>query len=74
MRVKLKPSIFRIKIDGIEKFYPEKTNNINWHNVLSFSFGSLLAISESMPFINNDYNGILQTLHKIQQEFKSEKF
>lgn len=61
------PRTFKIKIDGFPVKNPiPKTN---WHAYISFTTGTLLAISESMPFIDNEYNGVLHMLSKIQQEY-----
>lgn len=55
-----------IKIDG----FPQKSfTPTNWHGFISFSIGCLLLISESMPFIDNQYNGVIHMLSKIQQEY-----
>lgn len=62
-------STFRVKIDG---FPHEEKSKPNWHGIISFGTGCLLAISESMPFIDNEYNGVLHTLSKIQQEYKND--
>jgi hypothetical protein len=59
--------IFKIKIDGFP--LKEKAVKTSWHAYISFGTGTLLAISESMPFINNEYNGVLHALSKIQQEY-----
>jgi hypothetical protein len=64
------PKTFKIKIDGFP--VKERTPKTNWHTYISFATGSLLAISESMPFINNEYNGVLHALSKIQQEYKND--
>ena len=62
------PQTFRIKIID---FPPKQTQNkTNWHGYISFVSGTLLAISESLPFTYNKYNGVLDCLSKIQQEYK----
>jgi len=63
----------KIKIDG----FPVKDKlkdklKPNWHSYIAFGTGTLLAISESMPFIDTEYNGILHAVNKIQQEYKSD--
>lgn len=61
----------KIKIDG----FPVKDKlkvKPNWHSYIAFCTGTLLAISESMPFIDTEYNGILHAVNKIQQEYKSD--
>lgn len=42
---------------------------VNWHPYVSFFTGSLLAISETMPFIDSESNGILHAIKKIQENF-----
>jgi hypothetical protein len=64
-RVKI-PRTFKIKIETSQ---PVKTN---LRSYISFFTGSLLAISESMPFIDNEYNGVLHALSKIRQEYKND--
>jgi len=60
-------STFKIKIDG---FPPkEKAVKPNWHSYISFCTGTILCISESMPFFDNEYNGILHALSKVQEEY-----
>ena len=61
------PLSFTIKIDG----FPEK-KKINIHSSITFITGTLFIISETMPFTNTEYNGIIHTLSKIQQEYKSD--
>lgn len=38
---------------------------LNLKNITSLIYGSLLTVSETLPFIDTKYNGILHTLHKI---------
>ena len=38
---------------------------LNWKNII---FGSLLTISETLPFIDTKYNGILHALNKILKD------
>jgi hypothetical protein len=64
------PKTFKIKIDGFP--VKEKPVKTNWHNIISFGTGTILCISETMPFIDNEYNGILHALSKIQQEYKND--
>jgi len=63
------PQTLKIKIDG----FPHKTSlKTNWSSYISFCTGTLLTISETMPFIDNKYNGVLHTFSKIQQEYKND--
>lgn len=61
------PKTIKLKIDG---FPPKNSTKTNWFNVFSFCTGILLAVSESLPFIDTKYNGILHMFSKIQQEYK----
>ena len=67
MRNLIKSRIIRVKIDG----YPPKSNN--FHKYTMFISGSLLAISEALPFIDSRGNGIIDTLKKIRDEYKQLK-
>lgn len=58
---------FKIKIDGFPLIIPK--TKTNWHAYISFGTSMLLAISESMPFIDNEYNGVLHAVNKIHQEY-----
>jgi hypothetical protein len=49
----------------------KKSSKINYSQYVSFISGSLLAISETIPFIDNKYNGILHALSIIQSEYKN---
>ena len=63
MRIVKNINFLRIKIDG----YPaQKTRH-----VISFITGTLLAISECMPFMDSKSNGILHALYKIEDEYKN---
>ena len=64
----LLPKVLKIKIDG----FPVKESKTNWHSYISFFTGTILCMSESMPFIDNKYNGILHMLYTIQQEYKND--
>ena len=57
----------KIKIDGFPIKQKVKTN---WHAYISFISGTLLTVSESLPFIDNKYNGIVHALSKVQHEYK----
>jgi hypothetical protein len=59
--------VIRIKIDG----FPPKSKK-NWHSIISFATGSMLAISEALPFIDTKANGILHLLSNIQHEYKND--
>lgn len=60
------PLKLRIKLECT----PTKKSKIN--SYISFVSGTLLIISETMPFIDNKYNGIIDTFVKIQQEYKQD--
>ena len=63
-------SILKLKIEPIRiKMISEKKSNFNKY--ISFVFGSILAISESLPFFDNiKGNGLLHTLNSINKEYK----
>lgn len=67
MRNLIKSRIIRIKIDG----YPPKTSDNKFHKYTMFLSGSLLAVSEALPFIDSRGNGIIDTLKKIRDEYKN---
>jgi hypothetical protein len=69
MRNLIKARIIRVKIDG----YPVKVNDNNFHKYTMFISGSLLAISEALPFIDSRGNGIIDTLKKIRDEYNQLK-
>ena len=63
---KIKKIIFLIKTP-----MSKSNTKTNWYPYISFISGSLLTISETLPFFNNSYgNGILHSLSKILQEYK----
>jgi hypothetical protein len=70
MRTKLLfPKIIKVKIDG----FPIKNQSKNiFHNYMMFGSGTLLAISETLPFMSDTKaNGIIDAIKKIRDEFKS---
>jgi hypothetical protein len=70
MRTKLLfTNIIKVKIDG----FPVKSQPKNiFHNYIMFVSGTLLAISETLPFMNDTKaNGIIDAIKKIRDEFKS---
>lgn len=69
MRNLIKLNKIRIKIDG----YPPKINDNKFHKYTMFISGSLLAISETLPFINSKGNGIIDTLKKVRDEYRELK-
>ena len=64
----LRNKVIKIKIQGFP--VKEKLTKTNWHSYISFGISTLLIVSESMPFIDNEYNGILHMLSKIVKEYK----
>lgn len=64
---KLFSKIVNIKIDG----FPLKEKK-NLHGIISFVSGTLLIISESLPFLNTQSNGILHCISEIQKEYKTD--
>lgn len=67
MRNLIKSKIIKIKIDG----YPPKISDNKFHKYSMFVSGSLLAISEALPFIDSRGNGIIDTFKKIRDEYKN---
>jgi hypothetical protein len=52
--------------------YPTVTKPIeqSWKKWGSFVLGSGLAISETLPFIDNEYNGLIHALKRAAEEFE----
>ena len=65
MRKILFPKLINIKIDG----FPQKAKK-NAHSIIAFVSGTLLIVSESLPFLNTESNGILHCISEIQKEYK----
>lgn len=63
------PRILKVQIVGYPQDKPKKTSILSY---ISFISGSLLAISEIMPFLDTRSNGILHAFSKIIQEFRSD--
>lgn len=61
-------------IQNIDKFLPKQKNKTNWKGIVSFVSGSLLTISETMPFFDNESNGMLHALSKIVSDYKNTNF
>jgi hypothetical protein len=63
------PKIIKVKIDG----FPVKSQPKNiFHNYMMFGSGTLLAISETLPFMSDiKANGIIDAIKKIRDELKS---
>lgn len=60
------PRIIRVKL---ETEVPKLPKN-RFHNYIMFSSGSLLAISEALPFMTDiKANGIIDALKKIREEY-----
>ena len=60
--LQFKNSQFKVIADYLK---PKKS----YHGLISFLTGSTLAISESLPFVDNKYNGIIHALSIIQKEY-----
>jgi hypothetical protein len=70
MRIRvLFPNIIKVKIDG----FPINSQPKNiFHNYITFGSGTLLAISETLPFMSDiKANGIIDVIKKIRDELKS---
>lgn len=64
------PKIIRIKIEN--SLVPPISLRTRIHNYIMFGSGTLLAISESLPFMTDiKANGILDAAKKIRDEFKN---
>lgn len=62
----------RIKLEPVELKLESPTKS-NLNKYITFGTGSLLAISESLPFFDNiKGNGLLHMLVGIQKEYKDE--
>lgn len=60
------PKYIRVKLD-----MPSQPKN-SFHSYMMFGSGTLLAISESLPFITDiKANGILDAVKKIREEYKN---
>ena len=63
----------KLKIDPIEiKISDTNSNNSSHiHKYISFMSGSLLVVSESLPYFDNiNGNGILHVFENIQKEYR----
>jgi hypothetical protein len=55
----------------VVRFAPLKSNTPvvhPWKRWVSFTLGTGLAISESLPFVDNQYNGIIHAVKQIREE------
>ena len=64
-------SLFQRTLNINIKGFPIKEKK-NYHNIISFVSGSLLIVSEFLPFLDSSPNGILHYLSEIQKEYKSD--
>lgn len=61
------PRIIKVKLETMSSIKSNK-----FHNYMVFGSGTLLAISESLPFITDiKANGILDAVKKIREEYKN---
>lgn len=61
------PNVIRIKLETGGQNVPRN----KFHNYFMFSSGTLLAISESLPFMTDiKANGIIDALKKIREEYE----
>ena len=61
------PRTINVNINNSPK---TESKGINYHNYSVFIFGSLLAISEALPFVEVEGNGILHVLKKVFEYYK----
>lgn len=66
MRRVIIPRVIRVKLETEKPAIPKT----RFHNYIMFSSGTLLAISESLPFMTDiKANGIIDALKKIRDEY-----
>lgn len=66
MRRVIIPRIIRVKLETEKPIIPKT----RIHNYVMFTSGTLLAISESLPFMTDiKANGIIDALKKIREEY-----
>lgn len=66
MRRVIIPRIIRVKLETEKPTIPKT----RIHNYVMFTSGTLLAISESLPFMTDiKANGIIDALKKIREEY-----
>lgn len=54
----------------VQLYQPPATSKpVVYHKWVSFALGTGLAVSESMPFIDNPYNGVFHALKSIHKEW-----
>lgn len=64
--------VLRIQHNIRLRHIPEKNiKKTNWYSIISFASASFLTISETMPFLSNESNGILHAFNKIIKEYKT---
>jgi hypothetical protein len=64
--------VMRLKIDPI-KIHISQPEKSNYAKYVTFISGSLLAISESLPYFDNvNGNGILHVISNILKEYKED--
>lgn len=59
----------------VQLHYPPtpSTKPVVYHKWISFALGSVLAVSESLPFMDNPYNGVFHALKSIRKEWDNLK-
>lgn len=50
----------------------KSTNKISYEKYITFGLGTLLSISESLPFFDIKYKGILHMFKNINEEYKKD--
>lgn len=66
MRRVIIPRIIRVKLETENPIIPKT----RFHNYVMFTSGTLLAVSESLPFMTDiKANGIIDALKKIREEY-----
>ena len=66
MRIIMRPLQINVRM-----IYPPESKHTDWHKYISLASGCLLAISESLPFLDNiNGNGLSSVLKKIHEHAK----
>lgn len=63
--MRFKPLQFVVRV-----IYPSPKVSPSKPKWISFVLGSGLAISEVLPFVDNQYNGVLHAIKKIKEEWE----
>lgn len=71
MRIRCLPRVINVKLENISPIQKVSFGE-RVKNYVMFGSGTLLAVSESLPFMTDiKANGILDAMKKIREEYKS---